>query len=194
MTGKSCTIVAEWVLMAAAALNDVLALKYSERTNHQWLFYFILSGRKAYIKNSKTWIRFVKKKKNKQLTKGNPQQTVLVVCPRSLTHSCSGIIGGGSEKHKRSFEEIQVVLFKKIWWALEHGELLEVENKTWVGRGWVFLLPTMVHPALVSVVKSCFPSVTDGDKLLQLHTQSRQEKQLPVNSAVHARLNAMRDM
>jgi len=35
MTGKSRTIVAEWVLMAAAELNDVLALKYSERTNHQ---------------------------------------------------------------------------------------------------------------------------------------------------------------
>lgn len=35
MTGKSCMIVAEWVLMAAAALNDALALKYSERTNHQ---------------------------------------------------------------------------------------------------------------------------------------------------------------
>lgn len=28
-------IVAEWVLMAAAALNGALALKYSERTNHQ---------------------------------------------------------------------------------------------------------------------------------------------------------------
>lgn len=71
---------------------------------------------------------------------------------------------------------------------------MEGENKTWVGRGWVFLLPTMVHPALVPIVKSCFPSVTDWEKFLQLHRQNRQEKQLPVNSAVHARLNAMHDM
>lgn len=100
MTGKSCMIVAEWVLIAAAALNGALALKYSERTNHQWLFYFILSGRKAYIKNSKTWIRFVKKKK---ITKRSPQQTVLVVCPRSLAHSLSSIIGRGLWKAQKQF-------------------------------------------------------------------------------------------
>lgn len=40
-----------------------------------------------------------KKKKNKR----SPQQTVLVVCPRSLDHSWSGIIGGGLWKAQKQF-------------------------------------------------------------------------------------------
>lgn len=164
MTGKSCTIVAEWVLMAAAALNDALALKYSERTNHQWLFYFILSGRKTHIKNCKTWIRFVKKK----LAKGNTQQTSLVVCPRSLTHSCSSTIGEGLWKAQEQFWGHPGCAFHKtdkLWSWLENCWREKKPTKNLHGKWTAFLLPTFVRPALVPIVKSQSSSSMDGDKL-----------------------------
>lgn len=140
MTGKSRTIVAEWVLMAAAELNDVLALKYSERTNHQWLFYFILSRRKTYIKNSITWIRFVKKKDKKKKTPKKPNQR---------KHTADKAGGVPTLPHpqlqqhngRRALKSTWKVLrrsrlcFSKTWQALEHGwNLLEGGKENLLGK------------------------------------------------------------
>lgn len=124
MTGKSRTIVAEWVLMAAAELNDVLALKYSERTNHQWLSYFILSRIKTYIKNSITWIRFVKKDKTKQ--KKNPNNPKK---PNQRKYASDKAGGAPTLSHPQLQQHNGWRALKRTWRLLRRSRLCF--SKTW---------------------------------------------------------------
>lgn len=171
MTGKKCMMVTEWVLMPAAALKGALALKYRERTNHQWLFHFVLSRRKTYLKNCKAWIRYLKKKISQRKHTADK-----LGCVPTLSHSLL------QQQHNRRWmlRSPTTVLrrsrlcFLQTWQALEHGWILVKGEETTRRTAWE---EDGIPSAHLCTPKSggCSSSV-GGDKLFQLLIQSEWEK------------------